>query len=138
MAHKKLTKQQWQQVEYDIRYNYGKRTILKTISKKQAILYKLVTLRSNATKNKISSSEGLCHYLASSMIVSQLCLFWDNYSGNPVYPIPVTDNFFYARAQFYGKPHWEGKQLELRIDLSKFLLLNFHEFFKLLEKIVEE
>ena len=139
MASKKLTKEQWFEVEQLMYYLYSTQEMAACLEKKQRTLYRLVTLRSRLAKGKVIKRYGLCSNIANQMMVVAISRYWNYYSGDMLYPVPITEKRFATKVKQYSLGEkWEGKQLKLRLELAEFLLLNFNEFFKLLEKIIKQ
>lgn len=85
---------------------------------------------------------GICHYIDSELTAEARCwwqdernelmLRWEYHTGDPYYPIPITNDtrcltFGFGEAespeeQYEEFRKWEGKQLKYRIDLMQYLI----------------
>ena len=100
----------------------------------RSIVEKLEELKQKGYKNH----RGICSYMMDEyafydhreMWTEHKMKFfnsWKHFSGYDSYPVPSTNHGFSPHDQFFQFERWEGKQLELRLDLIDHLIKCFNK-----------
>lgn len=93
--------------------NVAKNILLSLISEDRKIYDTKLGICWNANHQPINKYDGWSGDCLVNMyyVVEELSVYWEHHSGDRLYPIPHTKG-----------NKWEGKNLELRIDLMKYIV----------------
>ena len=135
MATRKLTKKQWEEVKLRIQA-YGEIEL----RNKTTVIYHLSTILNKIKREQIFFSGGICTNTNGFLLITAIGPYWDKCSKDTIFPIFDKTNTEIRNPldQYTYLPKWEDKQLELRIDLIKFLQANVGKYYALMEQMVKE